>query len=40
MVQKTEMELLLEKLGEEYFKDMPEEVKQKMLRAVAYMMIS
>jgi len=40
MENKTEQELLIEKLGQEYFKDMPEELRQKMLRLIVYMMIS
>jgi len=40
MDRKTEYELLIEKLGKEYFGDMPEELKEKMLRLVVYMMIS
>ncbi|KPU44507.1 hypothetical protein OXPF_15900 [Oxobacter pfennigii] len=40
MEKKTEYELLIEKLGEEYFKDMSEEQREKMLRLIVYMMMS
>ena len=36
---KTAQELLIERLGEEYFKDMPKDVKEKMLRMIVFMML-
>ena len=39
MEKKTEHELLMEKYEKEYFKDMPEDVRERLLKLVAYMLL-
>lgn len=36
----TDQEKLLEQLKNEYFKEMPEEVREKMMKLVIYMMLN
>lgn len=40
MEKKTEQEQLMERLKEDYFKDLPEEAREKMIRLISYMMLS
>lgn len=36
----TEQEKLMQRLKEDYFKDMPEEMREKMIKLVIYMMLN
>ena len=40
MQNKTNSEMLMERLEKEYFKDLPEDEKEKMMKLVVYMMLN